>query len=150
MTLEERFWANVDRRGPNDCWLWRGKGINGGYGRIRDNGRLWYAHRLSFWLRWDTEPEAVCHRCDNPPCVNPAHLREGTRADNTDEMWAKGRAGLPHANGKLSAEQIAEIRTRYTGGLAHTKALGAEFGISLRSVYRLINGPTPKCYQAMT
>lgn len=143
-----RFRMGSDRSGgPDACWPWKGKGVNGGYGRIRYGNRLWYAHRLAFWLEHDFLPEAVCHRCDNPPCVNPTHLREGTLADNTAEMWAKGRARAAACVAKLTATQVAEIRSRYRGGMKHTIALAAEYGVSNRTVYRLIYGPVPKQYQ---
>lgn len=143
-TFLERFAAMSDRSGgPNACWTWRGKGVNGGYGRTRFDGRLRYAHRVAFWLEYGSWPEAVCHRCDNPPCVNPRHLRAGTLADNTLEMWAKGRQGV---NGKLTDADVIAISTRYNGGRADADALGAEFGVSYRTVYRIAYGPTPKQY----
>lgn len=97
-TLADRFWAKVDRGG--DCWLWTGEKNRHGYGRFD----LWhegkrtriFAHRLV--LRLIGEPpgddQVVMHICDNPPCVNPGHLRVGTQADNMQDAVAKGRADL--------------------------------------------------------
>lgn len=140
----ERRWANgADRSGGDSaCWPWLGKATNFGYGRIRYQGRLWYAHRLAFYLRHGTKPEAVCHRCDNPPCVNPAHLREGTLADNTAEMWAKGRARAMYSTAKVGPRERAIIAARYTGGIAATEALAVELGISRRTIYRYVAGYT--------
>lgn len=78
-TLEERFRAKVDVRGPDDCWLWQGATIAGGYGHLqrgrRGEGTV-YAHVLAVTL--DGRPpqpgEHVHHRCETPACVNPAHL----------------------------------------------------------------------------
>lgn len=145
--FDVRWSQSADRSGgPDACWPWLGKGINGGYGRIRYQGRMWYAHRLAFYLAHGRIlPEAVCHRCDNPPCVNPTHLREGTLADNTAEMWAKGRARAHYTNGKLTKDQVAYILSM--GRARGYQRVADECGVSKRTVYRLFFGPVPKIYR---
>lgn len=97
-SLEERFWQRVDKRAPDECWEWIAGRTKAGYGYItagpRGSQRHVYAHRLSYELAHGPIPDGkhVCHRCDNPPCCNPAHLRLGTHADNMADMKAKGRA----------------------------------------------------------
>jgi hypothetical protein len=78
--------------------------------------REWPAHRLAYALTfpgWDSK-QKVLHRCDNPPCVNPAHLFIGSQADNVADMIAKGRAhdcrGEGGGNVKLTAQQVIAIR----------------------------------------
>lgn len=98
----QRFWANVDRSdpAPDACWLWTGETNNQGYGRFdcwEDNRRTRvFAHRLVLVLSGaELDPKLkVLHRCDNPPCCNPAHLRVGTQRDNVHDALAKGRMNL--------------------------------------------------------
>src|SRR5262245_56637868 len=71
-----------------ECWEWRGA-LSDGYGRKRWKGKTCWAHILARYVAFGDLPEAVCHHCDNRPCINPEHLRAGTLADNCSEMWAK-------------------------------------------------------------
>ena len=104
-TREERFWSRVEKGGPEHCWLWTG-GKRGGnqrtgracYGAFRfDSSRLVYAHRYSYALArgWDVtkmqETTIVRHTCDNPLCVNPAHLVVGDVTDNNRDTAKRGR-----------------------------------------------------------
>lgn len=74
------------------CVLWQGAVTGSGYGHLRINGTLVYAHRFAFFLkhgRWP-EPNGL-HSCDTPACVNADHIFEGTHADNMADMRRKGR-----------------------------------------------------------
>lgn len=95
------FWAKVDRRGPSECWLWTGFLNNRGYGRLTRKPRHLFAHRAAWELTYGSVPDGlwVLHRCDNPPCCNPAHLFLGTHQDNMDDMAAKGRAAAGERSG---------------------------------------------------
>ena len=87
------FWAQIERRGPNECWPWVGTRHPRGYGIIRLEGINFRAHRVAYVLATGESIRglAVCHRCDNPPCINPMHLFVGTQADNLHDMIHKGR-----------------------------------------------------------
>ena len=94
-SVSERFWAKVDKTG--ECWLWTGANV-GGYGHINIGGRMVRSHRLSY--EWANGPIpkglVVCHRCDTPACVNPAHLFAGSQRDNHKDCYVKGRRTLPN------------------------------------------------------
>lgn len=106
-TPEVRFWAKVDKGGANGCWVWTASTFRNrnGYGKFNagsshDGNRTVYAHRFSFESVNGKIPDGldVLHSCDNPPCVNPDHLRLGTAADNAGDMvrrrrdaWATGK-----------------------------------------------------------
>lgn len=93
MREAERFWAKVERRGPDDCWPFFGATNGFGYGTFSYNGRMRVATHASLMLAGIEVPRGsiVCHKCDNPPCVNPAHLFVGTQRDNLLDMHRKGR-----------------------------------------------------------
>lgn len=121
-SAKERFWANVEK--TDTCWLWVGYKCKAGYGEIEVNGTTWRASRYSWFLHNGPIPEGmlICHRCDNPRCINPAHLFIGKDADNTHDMISKGRnkyigkKGQSHHSAKLTDNQVKEIRSRFAEG----------------------------------
>jgi hypothetical protein len=89
--FEWRFWKYVNK--TDGCWLWTGAIGGSGYGLLGVENRNVPAHRLSWQIHNGPIPDGllVCHTCDNPPCVNPAHLWLGTNLDNARDKMAKGR-----------------------------------------------------------
>lgn len=150
MTIEERFWAKVDKSG--ECWEWMGAitgGRYGGYGVMGRGSRgsgLCYAHRLSWILANGSIPKGVfvCHRCDNPGCVNPEHLFLGTQADNVQDMVAKGRGarGETHCCAKLSEEDVRAIRQAYARGGVTLQELGSKHGVAHSTVSDAVHRKT--------
>lgn len=144
-----RFWAKVDKRGPDECWPWTGGVDRGGYGQLRVRPGIVRAHRFSRSLHHGPIPLGleVRHRCDNPPCVNPVHLDIGTRQQNADDMRLRGRAnwgcsprpGELSPTAKLTAVQVAQIRRLWSDGERVTD-LALAYGMSKASISMIVNG----------
>jgi hypothetical protein len=148
----------------NGCWEWTGTRNKYGYGVVsfwskeKDEKKL--AHRLMYALTiGPLEADVqVCHRCDNPCCVNPSHLFLGTQADNMNDMTCKGRRYYPPSKGehngraKLTQAKADEIRRRYANRdrRESVEALRQEFGIAQTTFYHILNNDTWKPAPAPT
>ncbi|KSV78869.1 hypothetical protein N182_18690 [Sinorhizobium sp. GL2] len=120
----DRFWRKVDKR-DDGCWPWLGAISKNGYGSFKFLGSPESAHRMSFRIAYGRFPASdmlVRHSCDNRWCVNPAHLSEGTVADNSRDMVERGRSyrcdmtGERNHAAKLSKKDVAAIKIRIARG----------------------------------
>ena len=156
MAGDRRFWFYVDKiSSPRGCWIWTGclgKGRYDGYGRVNRRGISKLAHRWSWELANGPIPNGkiICHRCDNPPCVNPEHLFIGTDKDNMLDMVAKGRHskthscfGEKHSNAVLTEEAIRKIFALQKDGMTQRK-IASIFKISQPAVSLVLNKKTWK------
>jgi hypothetical protein len=122
--LDERFWTKVRRGSDGECWEWTAYKNPKGYGRFSLNGRPGFAHRFAYKEAKGPIPSDLCvlHRCDNPACVNPDHLWLGTKADNNQDMFKKGRGksnapkGEANTQATHTASQVTAIQADYLAG----------------------------------
>lgn len=126
------------------CWLWTGAQNPLGYGRYTAYlGGKRYQHRMAHRVFYEvfvgriSGGLQVCHRCDTPPCCNPAHLFLGTAQENAQDREAKGRAGRGGGGGrKLSEADVVEIRSAYLPGDPErgARALARRYGVLPRTI----------------
>jgi len=140
----KRFWDKVDKAGPDDCWLWNAAVFEDGYGAFRMGEKQLRAHRVSYEMEHGPIPlgKLICHVCDEPRCVNPAHLFAGTPLENVQDMRSKNRQNylsgenLPHA--KLTEEKVIEMR-KLGANNTPLRVLSKKFGVSRSSVCLILN-----------
>lgn len=145
--IQERLFARVVKDGFDGCWIWQGSAARMGHGQIFNGGfhkdtsprKKLQVHRVTYELCFGAIPEGmcVCHKCDVPRCVNPAHLFLGTKFENSKDMQSKGRmkvgSALPQA--KLHEDQVREIR----GSSDTYEALALRFGVSSSHISNIKN-----------
>lgn len=142
---EARFWRKVDKRSSQECWPWTAHCDDWGYGTFKANSSSGVEHATRFLMRTLHGPIPkglqVCHRCDNPPCVNPNHLFFGTTQDNTKDMVDKGRQakGVKLWTAKLTEEKVIAMR-RFRAAGVELKELGRMFGVAPHTVFTTCTG----------
>jgi hypothetical protein len=170
-SIIERFWNKVEY--TPGCWNWLASLDKDGYGKLRVTPtKCERAHRISYRQHFGefNEDLLVCHKCDNPTCVNPDHLFLGTTQDNTKDRnnknrQAKGEAisgnrdnasGTRHGsrtkpekvprkeangNSKLTTDKIIKIRDLLTNGISQTR-IAQQFGVSQTTISCVFRGKT--------
>ena len=153
--LTSRFWKRVNKGAADDCWVWTGAQGALGYGYIgvggRGNTRI--VSRVSWVLHFGQIPPGllICHKCDNPSCVNPQHLFLGTLDDNAKDMMAKGRgnlsgqhmAGEKNGNAKLTQRAAEEIRAARARGEKY-EDIAARYGVNQSTIGYVVRGVSYK------
>lgn len=128
----------------NGCWEWVGSCVYG-YGQLWHNGRLCRAHRYFYEQIYGPIPSGlhVCHKCDNPPCVNPDHLFLGTHSDNMADAAKKGfrpfGVGEQSHAAKLTEDDVREIRRLGVAGV-RTGEIANSYPVGRAHISRIIKG----------
>ena len=127
----------------NGCWVWNGAINSEGYpyGKLTLNNKTWFAHRVSYMQSYgEIKPKInVCHKCDNPKCINPEHLFLGTQKDNILDAVKKGRHkhcvfyGQEHPMAKLTKEDVEVIRLDNR----LLREIAEEYNISISQTHRI-------------
>lgn len=140
---EDRFLPHVEIQ-ANGCWHWTGSKDRRGYGWFSGWGEK-KAHRAAWVAARGPIPFGACvlHHCDNPSCVNPAHLYLGDHTANARDKVARGRArginrGEDNGLARLSEADVRGIRHRYSDGAKLTE-LAREFGVSHSTIFRIVH-----------
>lgn len=148
------FWGRVKRGRPDECWPWLGATVAGGYGQLRVGGKQTSAHRRAWEMhhkkkagRW-----RIRHRCDNPPCCNPAHLFRGTHQQNMNESVKRGRRarlrGELNGNAVLTKAKVKWARAnvgKHRGKKYTIREAEKILGCSKSQILRVINGGGWSC-----
>lgn len=138
-----RFWSFVNKTGEDDCWTWKGAKLTNGYGAFSVGIKRISAHRFSWKLHFGDIPKnmVVCHKCDNPPCVNPKHLFLGTDAENQRDKKLKGRAarGESNSKAKLRESDVREIRELISQGLS-ARQIAKRYGVLHAAILDIKSG----------
>lgn len=143
----QRFEAGYEVGSSDQCWVWNAGRDANGYGRTSASKKNLRAHRVAFFLFYGFIADylCVCHRCDNPPCVNPGHLFLGTDLDNSKDRDRKGRQargakigeplrlttprGEDRYGAKLRTEDVAQIKSLLQAGATNTE-ISKQFGVT--------------------
>ena len=153
MTIEEKFWSLVERRGPDECWLYRGGASSNGYGGFWRDGKSYGAHCVAYEFANNVKVpkgKLVRHTCDVRLCCNPAHLLSGTHKENTKDIVDRGRYpnGARSPRARLLPDEVLDIwhSTDSLGTLAH------KYNVTKQAIWlikkgrnwaHITGGPTP-------
>jgi hypothetical protein len=162
--LKDRFWEKVKIAGADECWLWQATRTSFGYGSFRVGSasdgtrRKEMAHRVAYMLanNVDNLPKnkVIMHSCDNPQCVNPAHLSLGTYAENGKAAYNRKRRvstvkpGEKHPRAKLTQKDVEYIRK--TGYAKSAAELASELSVSQSTITAVRTGQNWKATHATT
>ena len=133
----------VEKKTPSGCLEIVGHQDEDGYGHFQREGKRWSSHRLAWVQAYGPIPDQlfVLHSCDNPPCVNPAHLFLGTAADNHHDAMKKGRNTRGEAIGvsRLTEIEVVEIRRRTARGQPQA-SVAEDYGVSQSTISDIVTG----------
>ena len=141
------FWDRVHSQlslNDNGCHIFSGHKDECGYGRIYKDGKYVRIHRAKWELYNGEIPDGmcICHKCDNPACVNINHLFIGTHAENMKDRANKGRynaVGSKNTSAKLKEEDIPIIKSRIRNGET-CYAIARDYGVTGETILHIKHG----------
>lgn len=133
---------------PDACWPWPGNVNPQGYGLVCNKlvkGKKSLTHRVAYAAVYGQPTQCILHTCDNPPCCNPRHLQEGSRAQNAKQRDQQLRQthGEGHYKALLTGAQVAEMRRRHAAG-ATAMGLSKQYKIKYRHAWKIVNNKIRK------
>ena len=146
-----KFWEKVLVDDDDKCWEWNASKNKKGYGNFyisvgHSKDKHCLSHRMAYKFRYGDFDESlfVCHKCDNPSCVNPSHLFLGTNQDNMNDKKEKGRIngqihGEKNSNAKLKEKDIIRIRKLYNPRKYTLNMLAKEYNVHHSTIGYIIN-----------
>lgn len=142
---EARFWGKVRNMsaGESACWTWGGRRNKAGYGWFDYLGVPRLAHRVSFTIVNGEPKQSVLHRCDNPPCVNPHHLYDGSAAQNAADRDSRNRRdvrGERHPASKLSDMDCEVIKALHGTGRYTYEQLAKQYKVHPHTIGQVCRG----------
>lgn len=133
----------IDMHGdPNGCWRYLSPLNTYGYGQVTIRENIILAHRVMWNLFWGRIPtnQSILHNCHNRQCVNPFHMRIGTKKENYADAKKLNRHshGIKHGNAKLSPIAVKYIRA----SLKTQKELARSYGVSQSTIWSVLEKKT--------
>lgn len=143
--IRKSFYRLVKVGDTAECWIWQGQMSNRrGYGRMRICGKNKGAHRISYEIHHGPIKPGlmICHSCDNPKCVNPHHLFQGTSRDNKLDCTSKMRHayGDKSPNAVLTEDAVREIKAAYKAGTLNQREAARKHGVSWGLIGHIVHG----------
>lgn len=125
---------NKSKRTKSGCLEYLGRRNWKGYGVVDFNMKSLLAHRASFILEHGAIPKGlqVCHKCDNPPCIEVGHLFLGTNSDNQKDFWNKGNRRVAKTHCKYGHEYSEYNTGHYKNGGRYCKECNREYSTKRR------------------
>lgn len=150
-TVIERIEEKSSHQKGTGCLIWNGA-VSGGYkskpntqyGYIKIDGKTQRVHRVMYEIHSGPIPEGMvlCHKCDNPLCINPDHLFLGTQAENVQDMIEKKRQYHPRGemnNSKLKECEVIRILEAAKQGVS-LHILSQKYSVHVVTIRNIVSG----------